>query len=149
MSSGAQFARQTGMARRSDRCGGQAPSSGLRHRPCDNARRARRQLSAMAPRRTVHFWLHDIDGAVAAVAQAAGPLKIMDRDQRGDRGIENGFGNRVVRFIKHRVGFTVLVSMCVRELEICAFVSRRPRLEFAAARPDHGKPLSRRRSAGA
>jgi hypothetical protein len=45
--------------------------------------------------RAVHLRLDDVDRAGAAVARRAGPLDVMERDEAGDRGIENAFGDGV------------------------------------------------------
>ena len=41
--------------------------------------------------RPVHFWLHDIDGSGATVAQLAQSLDIVHRDQAGEHAIEQSF----------------------------------------------------------
>ena len=61
--------------------------------------------------RPMHFWLHDIDRTVAAVARTRDTLEIMDRDQRGDRRIQNGFGDLIAGLVEHRIGFDVMADI--------------------------------------
>ncbi|TPV99308.1 MAG: hypothetical protein USCAAHI_01259 [Beijerinckiaceae bacterium] len=61
--------------------------------------------------RSVHFWLHDVDRTMAAVARTRKALEIVDRDQRSDCGIQDGFGNLIARLVEHRIGFDVMADI--------------------------------------
>ena len=61
--------------------------------------------------RPVHFRLDDVDRTVTAIARTRNTLEIVDRDQRGDRGIQNGFGDLIARLVEYRIGFDVMADV--------------------------------------
>src|SRR5205085_9709846 len=44
---------------------------------------------------TVQLWLHDVDGAGARVAEPAIAVEVMNRNQRGDRAIDERLRNQL------------------------------------------------------
>ena len=59
----------------------------------------------------VHLRLDDIDRAGAAVAGLAVALEIVDREQAGDRGVEQAFRNLLTLAVEHGVGEHVMADI--------------------------------------
>ena len=61
--------------------------------------------------RPVHLGLDDIDRAGAAVAERALTFQVVDRDQRGDGGVEHGLGDLPAFLVEHRIGEHVVADI--------------------------------------
>ena len=59
----------------------------------------------------VHLRLDDVDRAGAAVLRLRTALEIMDREQAGDRGVEEAFRNLLALRVEHRVGEHVVADI--------------------------------------
>ncbi len=59
----------------------------------------------------MHFRLHDINRAGAAVARLRAALEIVDREQAGDGGVENTFRNFRAGCVEHGVGEHVMADI--------------------------------------
>ena len=61
--------------------------------------------------RAVHLRLDDVDRAGARIAQRPGVVQVVQRDQRGDRGIQQPLRDLAAVGIQHRVGVHVMADI--------------------------------------
>src|SRR5262249_53425986 len=63
----------------------------------------------------MHLWFHDIDRTVTAVSLTVCSFEIVNRNERRDCRIQNGFGDWVAGRIQHRICVYVMTDVAHKQ----------------------------------